>query len=188
MALVDSGCCWSLVSVSVCSPWSQLKMNILTAEDKVLYGCGVGTIMLAIDDMDPVKADVLVMTVSWWDSVYSLGWVSLKCWAELASTSPVKPLTQRWTPVSVLQSKIEPDFSTQFDERRSVWTASWLWSGDQPPNKLTNRVSYIWQKYQHELQMWLDNRWLILPYPEKELGPLTLPEIPLMTESLSAAK
>lgn len=36
-------------------------MDILTADSKVLHGHSFGMITLAVDDMDPVKADVLVV-------------------------------------------------------------------------------------------------------------------------------
>lgn len=45
----------------MCSPWGQQKMDILTADSKVLHGHSFGMITLAVDDMDPVKADVLVV-------------------------------------------------------------------------------------------------------------------------------
>ena len=35
----------------------------------------------------------------------------------------------------------EPDFHTEYDEAKCVWTASWKWSGDQLPVSLKNRLS-----------------------------------------------
>ena len=35
----------------------------------------------------------------------------------------------------------EPDFHAEYDEAKHVWTASWKWSGDQPPVSLKNRLS-----------------------------------------------
>ena len=70
----------------------------------------------------------------------------------------------------------EPDFSTEFNEQTRAWTASWKWSGNQPPDVLMNKVpeypmsAQVQQEYRHELEMWLNNGWL-LPYPEEELGP-----------------
>ena len=79
----------------------------------------------------------------------------------------------------------EPDFHIEYDEAKRVWTASWKWSGDQPPVSLKNRLSEyptperLQGEYEQELQAWIQNSWLIL-YPESELGP---PKglIPLMT-------
>ena len=70
----------------------------------------------------------------------------------------------------------EPDFSAEFNEQTKVWTALWKWSGNQSPDGLTNKVpeyrmsTQVRQEYCHELEMWLNNRWL-LSYPEEELGP-----------------
>lgn len=61
ISLVDSGCSWSLVSGSVCRSWSWQKMDILIADSKVLHRSSVGTTTLALDDIDPAKADALVI-------------------------------------------------------------------------------------------------------------------------------
>ena len=63
----------------------------------------------------------------------------------------------------------EPDFHAEYDKVKRVWTASWKWSGDQPPVSLKNRVSEN-PEYERELQAWIQNGWLI-PYPESKLGP-----------------
>ena len=78
----------------------------------------------------------------------------------------------------------KPDFCAEFDQRTKSWTVSWKWSGDQPPEKLYNRVpeytipSRARAEYDKELQKWIDNGWLV-PYPEDKLGPLK-GSIPLM--------
>ena len=70
----------------------------------------------------------------------------------------------------------KPDFHAEYDEAKYVWTASWKWSGDQPPVSLKNRLSEypapkrLQGEYEWELQAWIQNGWLI-PYPESELGP-----------------
>ena len=61
MTLVDSGCFQSLVTRSVCNPWSQQALDILTVDGKTLRGNGIGTITLAVDIVSPVKTDVLVV-------------------------------------------------------------------------------------------------------------------------------
>lgn len=60
----------------------------------------------------------------------------------------------------------QPEVSGQNTNFPIIWQSTW-----------TSSV-HIWQEYQHELQTWLDNGWL-LPYPEKELG-LSKGQIPLM--------
>ena len=67
-------------------------------------------------------------------------------------------------------------FHAEYDDAKRVWTASWKWSGDQPPVSLKNRLSEypaskrLQGEYERELQAWIQNGWLI-PYPESELGP-----------------
>ena len=61
MALVDSGYSQSLVIESVCNPWSWQALDFLTVDGKPLCGNSIGTIMLAVDSISPVKADVLSM-------------------------------------------------------------------------------------------------------------------------------
>ena len=61
MALVDSGCSRSLVTGSVCDPWSRQASDVLTVDGEILRSNGVGTITLAVDNVSPVKVDVLVV-------------------------------------------------------------------------------------------------------------------------------
>ena len=70
----------------------------------------------------------------------------------------------------------QPDFHAEFNQSTKSWTVSWKWSGDQPPEKLYNRVPEYnipvraRAEYDKELQNWIDNGWLV-PYPEDKLGP-----------------
>ena len=64
MALVDSGCSWSLVTELVCNPWSQQASDVLTVDGKTLRSNGVGTITLAVYNIRLVKADVLIVNSS----------------------------------------------------------------------------------------------------------------------------
>ena len=64
MALVDSGCSRSLVTGSVYNPWSWQASDVLTDDGKTLRGNGIGTIMLTVDNVSPMKADVLVVDSS----------------------------------------------------------------------------------------------------------------------------
>ena len=70
----------------------------------------------------------------------------------------------------------EPDFHTEYDEAKYVWTTSWKWSGNQPPISLKNRLSeyptpkWLQGEYEQDLRAWIKNGWLIL-YLESKLGP-----------------
>ena len=70
----------------------------------------------------------------------------------------------------------QPGFCEEFDQHIKSWTVSWKWSGDQPPEKLYNRVpeytipAKAHAEYDKELQNWIDNGSLV-PYPKDKLGP-----------------
>ena len=70
----------------------------------------------------------------------------------------------------------ELEFSTEFDKQTRAWTVSWKWSSYQSPNGFMNKVpeypmsAQVQQEYCHEVEMWLNNGWL-LPYSEEEFSP-----------------
>ena len=57
----------------------------------------------------------------------------------------------------------QPGFHAVFDQRTKSWTVLWKRSGDQPPEKLYNRVpeytvpARARAEYDKELQNWIDN-------------------------------
>ena len=59
----------------------------------------------------------------------------------------------------------QPDFCAEFNQRTKSWAVSWKWSGDQPPEKLYDRVpeytilARAHAEYNKELQNWIDNGW-----------------------------
>ena len=71
----------------------------------------------------------------------------------------------------------QPDFHAEFNQHTKSWTVSWKSSGDQPPEKLYNRVleytipARARAEYDKELQNWIDNGWLVSD-PEDKLRPL----------------
>ena len=67
MELVDSGYSRSLVTRSVCNSWSRHALDVLTLDGKTLHSNYIGTITLAVGNVSPVKADVLVVDSSLWD-------------------------------------------------------------------------------------------------------------------------
>ena len=83
---------------------------------------------------------------------------------------------QHGTPNYAAITLDEPDFHTEYDEGKRIWTASWKWSGDQPLVSLKNRLSEyptpkrLQGEYKQELQAWIQNSSLV-PCPEDELGP-----------------
>ena len=61
IALVDSGFSQSLVTGLVCSPLSHKELNIMTTNDEIIHSYGIATIMLAVDNLNPIRTDVLVV-------------------------------------------------------------------------------------------------------------------------------
>ena len=119
---------------------------------------------LAVDIVSLMKADVLIMDspllgfnmLIRMDIIRMLGGVHINQSGN-ANFSRTKPCA-----CTVIRIE-EPDFSTKFDKQTRAWTALWKWSGNQPPNGLTNRVleypmsAQIRQEYHYELKTWLNN-------------------------------
>ena len=177
IALVDSSCSSSVVSRMLCQPEVQKCTAILTAGRKCLLSHGVGSITLTVTNRNPLTTNVLVVNskplgfnlLLGMDIIKKLGGVHINergkaHFAEEAHT---------------LGATIEleqPDFRTEFDQHTKSWTVSWKWSGDQPPEKLYNRVlkytisARTRAEYNKELQNWIDNGWLV-PYPKLNWSP-----------------
>ena len=177
MVLVDCGCSWSLVTESVCNPWSGQASDVLTVDGKTFHSNDIGTIMLAADNISSVKADVLVVNSSLLGFDMLLGMDIIRMLGGVCIDQSGNVIFSRARLHACAMIRIEePDFSAEFNEKTWAWTASWKWSGNQPPNSLVNKVpkypvsAQVQQEYRHELETWLNNGWL-LPYPEEELGP-----------------
>ena len=59
--LVDTGCSWSLSNISICCPWSRVKIHEMMVNRKLLKSQGVDSIRLCVDNCNPVKIEVLVI-------------------------------------------------------------------------------------------------------------------------------
>ena len=72
IALVDSGCSQSLVTRSVYSPRSRQELNIMTENSEIIYGHGVGNIILAVNNLNHIRADVLTIRLWYvpWDGYH----------------------------------------------------------------------------------------------------------------------
>ena len=177
MALVDSACSRSLVTESVCNPWSGQASDVLTVDSKTFRSNDIGTISLAADNVSPMKVDVLVVNSSLLGFDMQLGMDIIRMLGGVCIDQSGNVIFSRTGPHASAAIRIEkPDFSAEFNEKTRARTASWKWSGNQPPNSLVNKVpeypvsARVRQEYRHVLETWLDNGWL-LPYPEEELGP-----------------
>lgn len=117
-------------------------MAILTANSKVLHGHGVGTIMLAVDDMDSVKADVLVRDSQQLGSDLLIGMNLIKMHGGVSISKSGEAIfsTMNTFICDAIKMK-ESGFSAIFDDRTRVWTSSWKLSGNQLPNNLTGYLN-----------------------------------------------
>ena len=177
IALVDSGCSSSVVSGMLCRPEVWKSTAILTAGRKCLLSHDVGSITLTVTKRNPLKTNVLVVNskplrfdlLLGMDVIKKLGGghIDEGGKAHFAEAAPTLGATIELE---------QPDFRAEFDQRTNSWTVSWKWSGDQPSEKLYNRVPEYTipvrarAEYDKELQNWIDNGWLV-PYPEDKLGP-----------------
>ena len=85
-------------------------------------------------------------------------------------------MTLRGREVCAAISIEEKDFHAMFDDKERTGTARWKWAMNEAPDKLCNTIpEYVVSTknraaYEEELQMWIDNGWLI-SYPQEQLGP-----------------
>ena len=156
MVLVDSGCSRSLVTESVCNPWSGQASDVLTVDCKTLRSNGIRTITLAGDNISSVKADVLVVNSPLLGFDMQLGMDIIRMLGGVRIDQSGNVIFSRTGPHAGAAIRIEePDFSAEFNEKTRAWTASWKWSGIQPPNSLVNKVpeypmsAQVRQEYRH---------------------------------------
>ena len=116
-------------------------MDVLTVDGKTLHSNGIGTITLAVDNVSPVKADVLVVDslLLGFDMLISMNIIKMLGKVCINQSSDAI-FSRTELCVSAAIRIEEPDFSAEFNEQTRAWTASWKWSGNQPPNGLTNKV------------------------------------------------
>ena len=177
IALVDSVCSSSVVSGMLCQPEVWKSTAILTAGRKCFLSHGVGSITLTVTNRIPFKTNMLVVNSKplgfdlflVMEIIKKMGGVHIDeegkaHFAEAAQTFGVTIELE------------QPDIRAEFDQHTKSWTVSGKWSGDQPPEKLYNRVpeytipARAHAEYDKEQQNWIDNGWLV-PYPEDKLGP-----------------
>ena len=177
IALVDSGCSSSVVSGMLCRPEVRKSTAILTAGRKYLLTYVVGSIPLTVTNKNPLKTNVLVVNsktlgfnlLLGMDVIKKLGGVHIYEGGQAHFAEVALPL------VATIELE-QPDFRAEFDQRTKSWLVSWKRSGDQPPEKLYNRVpvytipARACAEYDKKLQNWIDNGWLV-SYPEDKLGP-----------------
>ena len=125
MALVDSGCSRFLMTELVCNPWSWQVSDILTVDGKTLRGNSIGTITLAVDNVSPVKADVLVVNSSLLGFDMLIGMDIIRMLGGVHIDQSGDDIFSRTEPHACTAIRIEePDFSAEFNEKIRASTVS----------------------------------------------------------------
>ena len=94
-----------------------------TANDEIIHGCSIGTIMLAGNNLNPIKADALVMDNQLLAFDMLLGMEIIKILCGVGINQSGEAIFNRTDPPACATISIkEPDFSTEFNEQIRVWT------------------------------------------------------------------
>ena len=176
-ALVDTGCTQTLVHKPCCQMWKKKQVPLLVVGGNSSMCCGESVVQIGIGNGPSVAVQALVVdeALFGYDLLLRLNAIRQLGGMTMSATGEVKfPQCERLMCAAITLNK--PDFHAEYNEAKRVWTASWKWSGDQPPVSLKNRLSEypapkrLQGEYERELQAWIQNSWLI-PYPESKLGP-----------------
>ena len=174
-ALLDSGCSHTIVSARLCRTWKERNITVTTIGGETQACCGAGTVKIHADSGVAAELNVLVTQGDLLGFDLLLGYDAIKALGGvvIARDGGVRFLE---TPMCAAIHIDRPDFQVDYDDQQKAWTASWKWSDNRPPERLSNQTAEytvpkrLREEYDHELQTWIDNGWLV-PYPEKELGP-----------------
>ena len=129
IALMDSGCSQSLVTRLVCNWLSRQTLDILTVNSEIPHSDCIGTIMLAVDKIRPIKADVLVMDSLLLDfsMLIRMDIITMLSGVRISqSNNATFSKMELYANAAIRIEKL--DFSVEFDEWIRVWTALWNWS------------------------------------------------------------
>ena len=141
IVLVDSGCSSFVVSGMLCRPEVRKSTTILTAGRKCLLSHGVGSITLTVTNKNLLKMNVLVVNSKPLGSNLLLGMDVIKKLGGTHIDEGGKAHFAEAAPALGATIELEqPDFRAESNQHTKSWIVSWKWSGDQPPEKLYNRV------------------------------------------------
>ena len=104
--------------------------------------CGESVVQIGIGNGPSVAVRALVVDgdLLGYDLLLGLNVIRQLGGIAMSDTSEVRfPQHERLMCAAITHDK--PDFHTEYDEAKRVWTASWKWSGDQLPISLKNRLS-----------------------------------------------
>ena len=141
-ALVDTGCTQTLARKPCCETWKKKQAPLLVVGGSSSMCCGESVVQIGIGDGPSVAVRALVVDgdLLGYDLLLGLNAIRQLGGMAMSDTGEVR-FPQRERLMCAAITLDEPDFRAEYDEAKRVWTASWKWSGDQPPVPLKNRLS-----------------------------------------------
>lgn len=133
-AVVDSGCSQSLTN-------SLFQVDVLTADRKILWKQGVGSIKLCGQQWTHQS-----QCTDWWQEVIRVWSVPGYGCDQNIGRALVTELGKVHfcnAPICAGIRIKEPDISTEFNQNTKVWMSLWKWSDGNPPEKLQNQTLSI---------------------------------------------
>ena len=153
--------------------WSETAffgINSYRTQGPHMICCGEGVVRIGIGNGPLVAVQTLVVDreLLGYELLLGLNAITQLGGIAMSGTSKVR-FPQHGTLICAAITIDGPNFHAEYDKGKRIWTASWKWSGNQPPVSLKNRLSeYPTPKrcqgeYERELQAQIQNGWLI-PY------------------------
>ena len=174
-----------------CQTCESKEVTVLTVGGSSWICCGESVVRIGIGNEPPVAVRTLVVDKELLGYDLLLGLDVIRQLGGMAMSGICKvKFPQHETLICAAITLDGPDFHTEYDEGKRIWTASWKWSCDQLPVFLKNRLSeyptpkLLQGEYKQELQAWIQNGCLIL-YPGDTLGPLKglIPRMAIVQEN-----
>uniref|UniRef100_A0A5S6Q5E4 RNase H domain-containing protein n=1 Tax=Trichuris muris TaxID=70415 RepID=A0A5S6Q5E4_TRIMR len=180
-ALVDSGCTKCIVHTSCCDSWRERRINVTTISGELLRCIGTASVRLQpseesqatvqaiVTDRKPLDFDLIIGM----GGITALGGVSIGRQGEVRFGPPGAAACAG----AEAQNRIEEkDFTVTYNPATRSWTVVWKWTNGLAPEVLPNAIHEyppapnVRTEYEEELNLWVQNGWLI-PYDEGKLGP-----------------
>lgn len=138
--LVDTSCSWFLTSISVCHPWSRQEMDVLMANGKLPRIWGVASVILCVDDDNPINVLVVEIELLGFDLHFEMNIIKKLVGVYITELDEVRFCNP---PICAAININEPNFSAEFTQHTRIWTASWKWLDEHLPEYLKKTVIWI---------------------------------------------
>ena len=187
--MVDSGCTRTIVHASRCTTWRSGNV-VMTQIGGSGWRCqGTASVCVAVDGGDRVDvvANVSRTKPFGFECVLGMDAITKLGGATIVDATTVLFGALRTVSAATVDSCAsarsgselrvdERDFSAVFNRKTRCWTMAWKWRDEQEPEVLKNtKYEYAVppearQRYEKEVQDWIDRGWLQL-YDEDKCGP-----------------